>query len=178
MIPGLPEVKCKTCEVGALRKIRKYRMSGIVVLIGYILLIPSVIGVLFSALGFIRMVTLVPAAVTRPISIGQSSAEVRKVLGEPTEVFDGNAKSEFFWYYGPKTRQTSYSFRDDKLAQIYSPSDRSQTTTTTTAASTIASGIFIFFGVVSLVGGLLGWLLVMKKDILQCSHCGAAVAAS
>src|SRR5579863_2949791 len=153
MIPSLPEVKCKTCDVGALRKIRKYRMSGIVVLIGYILLIPSVIGLLFSAIGFIRTVTLVPAAVTGPISIGQSSAEVRKVLGEPREVFDGNSKGEVFWYYG-KTRQTSYSFRDDKLAQIYSPSDRSQATTTTTttaAASTIASGIFIFFGVVSLV---------------------------
>jgi len=153
-------------------------MSGVVVLIGYILLIPSVLGVLFSALGFIRMVTLMPAAVTTP-TIGQTSAELRKVLGEPTEVFNGGTKGEFFWYYGPKTGQTSYSFRDDKLAQIYpSPGSPPTTTTTTGAASMIASGIFIVFGVASLVGGLLGWLLVMKKDVLQCGHCGAVVAAS
>jgi hypothetical protein len=85
-------------------------MSGVVVLIGYILLIPSVLGVLFSVFGFIRMMTL--------------------------------------------------------------------TGDTVSTAGTLASGIFILFGIASLVGGLLGWLLVMKKDILQCSHCGAAVAAS
>jgi len=113
LIPNLPVVRCKTCDVGVLQRIRKYRMSGVVVAIGYILLIPSVLGVLFSALGFIRMVTLMPS-----------------------------------------------------------------TTGAVTAGATIAGGVFIFFGVFSLVGGLLGWLLVMKKDVLQCGHCGAVVAAS
>jgi hypothetical protein len=46
------------------------------------------------------------------------------------------------------------------------------------AAGTIAAGVLMGFGVVSLVSGLLGWLLVMKKDILKCNYCGAVVAAS
>jgi hypothetical protein len=32
--------------------------------------------------------------------------------------------------------------------------------------------------IASLVSGLLGWLLTMKKRILQCDHCGAVIPAS
>jgi hypothetical protein len=42
----------------------------------------------------------------------------------------------------------------------------------------IAGGVSVVFGIISLVGGLLGWLLIMKKKILQCTNCGAVVAAS
>jgi hypothetical protein len=113
MLPSLPQVKCKTCDVGILQKIRKYRMSGVVVAIGYILLIPSVLGVMFSIFAFF-------------------------------------------------TTMSAASGTKDAAA----------------TGAVIAGGIFIFFGIASLVGGLLGWLLVMKKDVLQCSHCGAVVAAS
>jgi len=46
------------------------------------------------------------------------------------------------------------------------------------AGAALAGGASILFGVFSLVGGLLGWLLVMKKAVLQCNACGAVVAAS
>lgn len=36
----------------------------------------------------------------------------------------------------------------------------------------------IGLGIASFVGGLLGWLLVMKKRVLQCDYCGAVVNAS
>jgi hypothetical protein len=42
----------------------------------------------------------------------------------------------------------------------------------------IAAGVALVFGVASFVGGLLGWLLVMKRRVLQCSVCGAVVNAS
>jgi hypothetical protein len=45
-------------------------------------------------------------------------------------------------------------------------------------ASAMASGILIFFALVAFVGGLLGWLLVMKKRILSCAYCSAVVPAS
>lgn len=38
-------------------------------------------------------------------------------------------------------------------------------------------GISVFLGMMSFVGGLLGWLLVMKKKVLQCTKCGVTVAA-
>ena len=36
----------------------------------------------------------------------------------------------------------------------------------------------VALGIASFVGGLLGWLLVMRKRILQCDVCGAIVNAS
>ena len=83
-------------------------MSGPVVAIGYILLIPSVLGILFSALLFFTT--------------------------------------------------ASHAAND--------------------AGSGIAGGIAIFMGLVSFVGGLLGWLLVMKKQVLECNTCKAVVNAS
>lgn len=47
-----------------------------------------------------------------------------------------------------------------------------------TGASTMATGILIFFAVAAFVGGLLGWLLIMKKKVLVCMHCSAVVPAS
>jgi hypothetical protein len=44
--------------------------------------------------------------------------------------------------------------------------------------ATLGTGFIGFAFVVSLIGGLLGWLLVMKKHVLQCSTCGATIAAS
>jgi hypothetical protein len=44
--------------------------------------------------------------------------------------------------------------------------------------SAMASGILIFFALAAFVGGLLGWLLIMKKKVLICTHCSAVVPAS
>jgi len=44
--------------------------------------------------------------------------------------------------------------------------------------SAIASSILIFFALAAFVGGLLGWLLIMKKKVLCCTHCSAVVPAS
>lgn len=40
------------------------------------------------------------------------------------------------------------------------------------------SGFAVVLGIGSFVSGLLGWLLVMKKRVLQCSVCGATVSAA
>lgn len=37
---------------------------------------------------------------------------------------------------------------------------------------------YLLVGVAAFVSGLLGWLLVMKKTILQCDFCGAVTPAS
>jgi hypothetical protein len=100
-------VRCKTCDTGVLMLVRKYRMSGIVVAIGYILLIPSVLGVLSCAFALFTM---------------------------------------------PKMKAPG--------------------------AESWAEGMMVMLGFFWFVGGLLGWLLVMKKSVLQCNNCTAVVAAS
>ena len=103
---------CKVCDKGALVRQKIYRMSAPVVVIGYILLIPSVIGILISALMLAGI-------------IANSSGDTGVI-----------------------------------------------------AAQTLAGGIVFVFGIASFVGGLLGWLLVMKKKVLRCSVCSSTVNAS
>jgi hypothetical protein len=51
-------IQCKTCDVGELVLERRYRMSGVVVAIGYILLIPSVLGILASVFFFLTTLSV------------------------------------------------------------------------------------------------------------------------
>jgi len=48
-------IRCKTCDVGVLRSEKRYRMSGPVVAIGYILLVPSILGVALSLFMFMSV---------------------------------------------------------------------------------------------------------------------------
>jgi hypothetical protein len=101
-------VRCKTCDIGELLMVKKYRMSGVVVAIGYIFLIPSILGMLVTTFAF-----------------------------------------------GQALRHTD----------------------STIFGSTVYAMLLVLI-VLSFVGGLLGWLLVMKKAVLQCNNCGAVVPAS
>ena len=101
-------IKCKICDYGTMVRKSTYRMSGPVVAIGYLLLIPSICGMIFCALAFLGFA-------------GDSGSGTGAVIG------------------------------------------------------------FVILGAIGLssfIGGLLGWLLVMKKRVLQCSSCGATVNAS
>jgi len=45
-------------------------------------------------------------------------------------------------------------------------------------ATILAGGLSLGFGIACFVSGLLGWLLIMKKRVLQCAVCGAVIGAS
>jgi len=107
---------CKVCDSGRLREKSPYRMSGIVVFIGYILIIPSVVGICLGAM------TLLGLGIT---------------AATPSEYSD----------------QTG-------------------------AFLAVAGATGFMFILAPLLLGLLGWLLVMKKSVLQCNACGAVVPAS
>jgi hypothetical protein len=44
--------------------------------------------------------------------------------------------------------------------------------------SVLGSGLALSLAIAFFVSGLLGWLLVMKKRVLECSACGAVINAS
>jgi hypothetical protein len=46
------------------------------------------------------------------------------------------------------------------------------------AFTAIFGGLFVFIIIASFIGGLLDWLLIMRKRVLQCARCGAIVPAS
>jgi hypothetical protein len=108
----LPPPKCKVCDNGNLIKKEVYRLSWPVVIIGYLLLIPSMACIVLLALG--------------------TGSTWLMLLSEP-----------------------------DLLV-----------------ASMFAGGFTVLFVIIPmLVSSLLGWLLIMKKKILQCSYCSATISA-
>lgn len=161
---------CNICKEGTLKRRKKYRMSAPVVLIGYILLIPCVIGMLF---GFLLL-----------LGTGASSADIsqssqNEVLAQLTEagiaegliqqVLTGDVISE-----GEKQALTPGQRTTLEDAQL----NYSASLAGSGAVTVLAGGFSLMIIVSAFVGGLLGWLLIMKKKVLQCGNCGAVVNAS
>jgi len=105
---------CKVCDKGTLQQKTVFRLGGIIATIGFILLIPSFLGMLFGGLMMLSTFSAGYLATTA------DAAGVIGALG--------------------------------------------------------SSSLCVFIS--SFVGGLLGWLLILRKKILQCNNCGATVAAS
>lgn len=166
----IKSIKCKTCETGTMVRRKKYRMSVVVVVIGYIILIPSIFGILSGVFGVVmsgiaasevvdasetaadsalRAVNVPEAVITKVVALDSLAASDTVGL---TSVQRAAVRSERF---GLSTEMVGMA-----------------------VAGTITGGLFVFMAITSLVGGLLGWLLVMKKKVLQCDNCDAVVAAS
>ena len=163
-------IKCKTCETGTMVKRKKYRMSGVVVVIGYIILIPSVLGILFGVFGVVTS----GAATSGVMDASKTAADsALRAVNVPEAVIakvtalDGLAASDTV----SLTSVQRAAIRSEQLGL-------SAGIVGAGLGGAIAGGFFLFMAVGSLVSGLLGWLLVMKKKVLQCTGCGAVVAAS
>jgi len=148
----------------------KYRMSGCVVFIGYILLIPSVLGMLVGGLalaGVFGAASQMPQAIRDEVSKELRAASVPESI--VAQVQEGKTVPESELEGLPPEQREAV-----KKAEM----DASASMAGAGVGAVLAGGMAIFVFVSSLVGGLLGWLLVMKKKILQCTNCGAVVAAS
>lgn len=119
--PGASDLKayptCKICDRGTLMPRKMRRLSGPAVAIGYILLIPSILGMAGCAILFIV-----------------------SLLATFTSAAHGSAFATAF--------------------------------AGTWSIAVVSSGVGCF------VFGLVGWLLIMKKHVLQCAYCGAVVDAA
>jgi hypothetical protein len=151
-------------------KRKKFRMSGPVVAIGFIVLIPSALGMLFGVL----MLGITHSA--NKSTSASSEREIRAQLvaqnvPEPiiSEVVSGKSVSDN--QLVPLTYQQQATVRHAEAARLGQKIGGG-------AATAVFGGFSIFVIVASFVGGLLGWLLIMRKRVLQCARCGATVPAS
>jgi hypothetical protein len=145
-------------------------MSGPVVVIGFILLIPSVLGMLFGIL-----MLVLTAATTSQISptiekevrsqlVAQRVPEpviVKVVASKPV---DDSELQTLTSQQVSAVHQAEISASGGKLGAG--------------AGAALVGGFSIFVIVASFVEGVFGWLLIMRKRVLQCSRCGAVVPAS
>jgi len=145
-------------------------MSGPVVAIGYILLIPSVLGMVISAIG------LLGSGGATTATIDQLKTEIRTTLSgkdipEPIINKVVNLDSVSDADLDGLTDEQKQEVTDARLSL-------SAGTAGAGLGGAILGGGSVCFGVFCFIGGLLGWLLIMKKKVLQCSSCSAVVAAS
>lgn len=205
--------RCKVCDRGALIPKKMYRMSGPVVAIGYILLVPSVLGMLVSALVLLGVLSYQggDGSFTNQISSAAPNnyensfranciANAKKAAQEAATPLSEAQLRQYcecsLWGIerGESTEEAtkicSEGLRFGVLSPLNANTDRiysdleaqgnaEQTNDTgMTWFHIIGGGLAIFWLIGSFVGGLLGWLLVMKKQVLQCNACGATVSAS
>lgn len=166
----MSHVTCKTCDRGSMHQKKKYRMSGFVAFIGYVLLIPSLLGLAFSGL----------LIVSTAIAGGETSAVLKETTRSTLE--DAGVPEDII------VKVLDFDDLIDAERQSLTSQQRSTVTAVELglAAGTVgagagiavAGGVAVALGLASLVGGLLGWLLTMRKKVLQCDNCGAVVAAS
>jgi hypothetical protein len=148
---------------------KTFRMSGPVVVIGFLLLIPSVLGMLFGILTLVG-VALANSHMHSMERETRTRLEAQQVP-EPviTQVADSKPIDEA--QLAALTPQQQTAVRDAQLSVSAGKAG-------TDAGAVVAGGICLFVIVTSFVGGLLGWLLIMRKRVLQCTRCGAVIPAS
>lgn len=116
-IGAIPSINCNTCgSEKSMGPTQIHKFGGIVLFIGYLIVIPSVLGVLFAVLIFISTVS--------------ASSDVMA---------------------------TAQSDPEKAGAAI---------------GAAMGLGMAAFIGVGSLISGLIGWLLIMKKKVFKCASCG------
>lgn len=205
---GIPT--CKICDSGTLRLKEVHRLSGPAVAIGFILLIPSVLGMLSCAAMLLAFNTSVGAALginsngSRQPYQSAFDADFRRSCAQSTRLrsqdevrFPSQQQIEEYCECSLSSYKESGSVRETAesctqrvnegtldtpsrdVDALYSGTvSNVKQDAPLAAVSVLGNAFFIGWGVAFFVSGLLGWLLVMKKRVLQCDVCGAVVNAS
>lgn len=113
-------IPCHVCKTGGMNRMQVYRLSGPVVGIGYLFLLPSILGLIVCF-----------AAAVLSVAAGTSGAA---------------------------------SATNDQAGGVF-------------VAGLLGAGVFGVLAIASLVSGLFGWLLTMKKHVLVCGNCRASADA-
>ena len=178
-------IQCKICDRGALIPRTKFRMSPPVVAIGFLLLIPSVVGIAGSLAILGASASLGSATHQGPSSSARNTA-VRNLLqyDVPRNVINavvvGDERAIDNWLHRDINTHGRVTYMQEEAVRRAQAELRQDSSGShIEAAARLFGGVSsVVLGLISFVGGLLGWLLVMRKRVLQCGLCGAVVGAS
>lgn len=138
--------------------------------IGYILLIPCVIGMLIGVMMLFGMGGAVAASSASGANEVRTRLEAKAV---PSAVIEEVINSKPI----PQDSLSTLSIEQNSAIND-ARMNLSASKVGTGAGAILGGGIAIFLIIGCFVGGLLGWLLVMKKKVLQCKLCSSVLAAS
>lgn len=197
-MPPPPPIPCATCQTGQLTPKRVHRMSGPAVLIGYLILIPSILGILGGGGCTLLMGGAGAAAMNESsarhaenrskserefaesemVEANVPDAMIARVLAGETIESDERATLGFRTSMAVETAAARLATpdRNEYLDDLELISSAEGAGVALGAGMGMTAGVIVMIG--SLMSGLLGFLLVMKKRVLQCRSCDAVVAAS
>jgi hypothetical protein len=164
-------VRCKTCDQGVLVLQKVHRLSGPSVTIGYILLIPSLLGIAFSIVFFV--ISMAGAASVAQEKISATTLQRLHDTNVPAGIvatLEAGKK--------PSDADKAGLTPDQSAAVSTAETEVQSRTGAAGCLGACGTGMAATIGVLSFIGGLLGWLLVMKKRVLVCSACSAVTNAS
>jgi len=154
---------CKVCEQGIWEKKKKYRMSDPVVTFGQFLLRVSIVGILFGGFLFFT---------TGSKTISSYEARERSNMEYTLRSLD----REMGRHRRLALIEVSYSelelSEEQKKVIMNFEKDLMAKKTKVAQKKDIA---FLVIST-SFIGGLLGWLLTLKKKVIKCSLCGTVVS--
>ncbi len=158
-------VVCKTCDRGELMRVKIRRMNGVVVFIGFILLIPSFLGIGIGTLGM--------------VGGGVVASQSKKTQPEiEKELRDASVPEEMITRLLAGRPTPAAELEALTPPQVMAVQKAQMAVVSKELGSVALFGGAAVIIVVSLVGGLLGWLLISKKWVLQCASCRAVIPAS
>jgi hypothetical protein len=167
---GTLNITCKTCEQGTLRHRKRYRLSGPAVFLGYVIGVPSGLGLILAGLLFLLTGS---ATASSSDTIRTSMAQDLVDRGLPAAVASRAVTGP------PFSRAELERMPEDHQRMI--ELQRSAQLGADAGAGLFAlmgGGASLCVGVSSLFGLLIGYLLTMTKRVLECTACGATLAAS
>lgn len=161
---------CTACKQGTLVKTTVRRMNGFVVVVGFILLVASVIGVLFGGLGAALSNYLAKESKRSPQEI---ESELRGLsVSEPLiqRILAGQQLTSAELSELNQQQQMVVAKETIVVMAKKAPSD----------VDVGASGLVLFTSLagVSVVVGIVGWLFIRKKWVFLCTKCPAVVPAT
>lgn len=162
--------KCPICQRSRLVLDSRYRMSGPVVAIGWLLLIPSMLGIVLGA--FFLLTTF--WAVNNTTSIAKGVTTNRLQAAEiPDQIIERFTAGE-----GISSEEMNSLTEAQRLALEDAKTERAGTSLGAGLGAAVLGGFSVWIMIIAFVGGLLGWLLVMRKRVLACGFCSAIWPAS
>lgn len=161
---------CPICQQGRLVLDSRYRMSGPVVAIGWLLLIPSILGIALGA--FFLLTTFWAVNNTTSIAKGVTTNRLQAAK-IPVQIIERFTAGE-----GISSEEMNSLTEAQRLALEEAKTERAGTSLGAGLGAAVLGGFSVWIMIIAFVGGLLGWLLIMRKRVLACGFCSAIWPAS
>jgi hypothetical protein len=156
---------CSACKQGTLVQTTVRRMNGFLVVVGFILMIPAVIGVLIGGIG----------AAGGGLFASQANRTPEEIRAELKGLAVPDATIDHLLAGDPMTKEQLTGLNEQQQIAV-GKATLAVLAKKAPAGAVVGGGLAIV--AVSVLVGIVGWLFIRKKWVLLCTKCPAVVPAT